>query len=75
MRYRILAPDERAYHSALEYVREHYDEAIRVTLPSRHLISVDDLTESAIHDLEGLGATVDEDFRYGMDIGNRMSFG
>jgi hypothetical protein len=64
MRYRIQADDDDAYRRAVQCVDAHVPEMVRVKLPDRRLLAVDDLDEPTIEELRGLGVTVNPDFQW-----------
>jgi hypothetical protein len=67
MRYKVRAPDERAYEALLRALSD--DEAVEVfaASPRRRIIGTGELPEPARAEIRACGGTISEDFRYDLE--------
>jgi hypothetical protein len=71
MSYTIRTSNENVYDSVLEYVRRNLSDEIRIASPRRRFISVENLTNDAIVELEDLGADIEETYQFTVDAATR----
>lgn len=67
MRYKVIAADDETYADIVRYLGAHQPGNVKVRLPNRRMISVEDPSASTITALKKLGARVSEEYQFSVD--------
>jgi hypothetical protein len=67
MRYKIKTSDSETFQCVMQYLEANAAGQVKLTIPERGLVSAEDLSATAIGELEDLGAQVSEEFQFSID--------
>ena len=67
MRYKIKTSDSETFRYVMKYLDANAAGQVKLTIPERGLVSAEDLSSTAIREIEELGAQVSEEFQFSID--------